>query len=127
MPQRIVKLDHVQIAAPRECQDQLRAFYGDGLGLMEIEKPEPLRSRGGLWFSCGNMEMHIGIDDPPPINRTSRRHVAFETDDLEAMRERLTARGCEIEEDQAPIPAYSRFYTRDPAGNRVEILQRCSL
>jgi catechol 2,3-dioxygenase-like lactoylglutathione lyase family enzyme len=32
-------LDHVQIAAPPGCEAQARRFYGELLGLSEVEKP----------------------------------------------------------------------------------------
>ena len=49
----IVGINHIQIEAPPGCEGAARAFYGDVLGLEEIEKPENLRLRGGVWFACG--------------------------------------------------------------------------
>ena len=121
---RVTALDHVQIAAPRDCDEAIRAFYGGLLGLKEREKPEPLRSRGGVWFDCGNMELHVGVDQTPPVNMPSKRHVALSVSNLPLARDSLIEAGCEIEEDRAPIEGVRRFYVRDPAGNRVEILQR---
>jgi hypothetical protein len=46
-------IDHVQIAAPGGCEADARNFFGRLLGLEEIEKPEPLRSRDGCWFRVG--------------------------------------------------------------------------
>lgn len=120
----VLGIDHVQIAAPAGSEDELRRFYGGLMGLPEIAKPEALRSRGGLWFDCGGMQLHVGIDAESPANAPSRRHVAFRVSDLPAARRALAAAGCEIEEDQAPIADVARFYTRDPVGNRVELLQR---
>jgi catechol 2,3-dioxygenase-like lactoylglutathione lyase family enzyme len=47
---RIAGLDHVQLAAPAGCEAAARAFFCDLLGLEELEKPEALRPRGGVWF-----------------------------------------------------------------------------
>jgi hypothetical protein len=44
------RLDHVQLCVPPGAEGQAREFYGILLGLAEIEKPEPLQGRGGLWF-----------------------------------------------------------------------------
>jgi ketosteroid isomerase-like protein len=44
-PETFLGLDHVQIAAPPGCEREARRFYGDVLGLAELEKPEPLRAR----------------------------------------------------------------------------------
>ena len=40
----IVGLDHVQVAAPPGCEEEARRFYGELLGLEELEKP-PLSHR----------------------------------------------------------------------------------
>ncbi|MDX6536175.1 MAG: hypothetical protein QOD37_516, partial [Gaiellales bacterium] len=53
----IVGIDHVQVAAPPGCEQQARAFYGDLLGLSELEKPAPLAGRGGCWFACGAQQL----------------------------------------------------------------------
>ena len=49
----VLGLDHVQLAAPPGCEEAARRFFGGLLGLAEVEKPEPLRSRGGVWFALG--------------------------------------------------------------------------
>ncbi len=36
----LLKIDHVQLAAPKGSEDRARQFYSDVLGLKEIEKPE---------------------------------------------------------------------------------------
>ena len=35
----ITDIDHLQIAAPKGCEPEARRFFGDLLGLQEIEKP----------------------------------------------------------------------------------------
>jgi catechol 2,3-dioxygenase-like lactoylglutathione lyase family enzyme len=57
-------LDHVQIAAPPDCEPAARHFFGDLLGLRELPKPAPLRARGGCWFALGDRQLHIGVDFP---------------------------------------------------------------
>lgn len=49
----VIGLDHVQVAAPRllVTEERARAFYGDVLGLREIEKPDALKLKGGV---CGS-------------------------------------------------------------------------
>ena len=58
----VLGLDHVQLAAPPGCEPEARRFFGALLGLDEIEKPEPLRPRGGVWFRCCAQELHVGIE-----------------------------------------------------------------
>ena len=55
------KLDHIQIAMPAGKEVEARRYYGEILGLPEIEKPEPLCSRGGCWFELANAGLHLGV------------------------------------------------------------------
>jgi hypothetical protein len=59
----VVGIDHVQVAAPRGCEAEARRFYGTLLGLVEVEKPSHLHARGGVWFRCGEQQLHIGVED----------------------------------------------------------------
>jgi catechol 2,3-dioxygenase-like lactoylglutathione lyase family enzyme len=105
----------VQVAAPPGCEAEARAFYGELLGLTEVEKPEPLRGRGGVWFE----QLHVGVEkDFAPARKA---HPALRVDDLDAVAERLVAAGRSVEWDDA-LPGVRRFYTADPWGNRVELL-----
>ena len=47
---QIETIDHVQILAPTGSEAEIRRFYGDLLGLDEVEKPPELRPRGGVWY-----------------------------------------------------------------------------
>ena len=113
-------LDHVQIAMPGGRESDARAFFGDLLGLAEIAKPEPLAARGGCWFALGDRELHLGVDED--FRPAQKAHVALTTDDLDGLRARLVAAGCVINDD-APIAGRRRFFTEDPFGNRLELLQ----
>ena len=117
---RIIGLDHVQVAAPRGCEEQARAFYGATLGLREVAKPEPLAGRGGVWFQAGAQQLHIGVEDD--FQPARKAHPAFLVSDLAALRARLEAAGAPITED-VPLPGRIRFETRDPFGNRLEFQQ----
>jgi catechol 2,3-dioxygenase-like lactoylglutathione lyase family enzyme len=115
----ILGIDHVQVAILPGGEDQARWFYGELLGMAEVAKPDTLASRGGCWFQCGLQQVHCGVE--AEIAPT-RRHPAFRTDGLAALRKRLTANGIVTSED-APLPGFSRFYAMDPFGNRVELLE----
>jgi catechol 2,3-dioxygenase-like lactoylglutathione lyase family enzyme len=117
----ITGIDHVQIAVPRALEVQSLAFYRDVLGLSEIEKPEELKPRGGAWFQLPDLQLHIGVDPEP--SPKSKRHVCFLVPDLGAARAGIVARGITIEEESV-AEGLSRFFIRDPAGNRIEIGQR---
>jgi catechol 2,3-dioxygenase-like lactoylglutathione lyase family enzyme len=118
----VIELDHVQIAAPPGCEDEARRFFGDLLGLEELEKPEPLRSRGGAWFALGGGgQLHVGVEEPFAPAR--KAHPAFRVPvaDLDELAQRLESAGEKLEWDDS-LPGVRRFYTADPWGNRLELL-----
>jgi catechol 2,3-dioxygenase-like lactoylglutathione lyase family enzyme len=116
-----LELDHVQLAAPRDCEDEARRFFGGLLGLEEIEKPEPLRSRGGVWFRLGSQELHIGVEEPFAPARKAHPAFRVPADSLDVVAAKLSEAGELVEWDTA-LPGQRRFYTADPWGNRIEIL-----
>ncbi len=112
----ITGLDHVQVAAPPGCEAEARGFYGRLLGLPEVEKPEPLRARGGAWFQAGAQQLHVGVaNDFAPATKA---HPALVTDNLDALAATLLEAGVEVHWD----PDFPRFYTEDPWGNRLELM-----
>jgi catechol 2,3-dioxygenase-like lactoylglutathione lyase family enzyme len=118
----ILRVLHVQIMIPAGCEDEARAFYCGLLGLREVEKPEVLQRRGGLWVEHGDFQIHIGAEPDFDRARRRREHVAFLVTDLET--ERMTLRGAGIElVDGDQLPGFRRFEFRDPFGNRLEFLQ----
>jgi catechol 2,3-dioxygenase-like lactoylglutathione lyase family enzyme len=111
-------LDHVQLACPRGGEDEARGFYGGLLGLREVEKPEPLRSRGGVWFECGAQQLHLGVEEPfAPARKAHPALLVASQAELEDLAERLAS----VRWDET-LPGYRRFYASDPFGNRIELL-----
>ncbi len=120
----ILGIDHVQITVPRGQEPAARGFYCGVLGLIEIEKPEALKPRGGFWLQVGDRELHVGTEEG--VNRqATKAHVAFAVNDLAFWRTRLAEVNIAVE-DGVPIPDCERFEFRDPFGNRVELIQRAS-
>ena len=117
----IHRLHHAQITIPNDATDRARAFYCDLLGLREIPKPESLRDRGGFWLEVSGQELHVSLEDGVERNAT-KAHLAYQVDDLEFWRSRLNNAGFQILEG-LPIPGFVRFETRDPFGNRLEMIQ----
>ena len=113
-------IDHVQIAAPEGCEAAARNFFGRLLGLEEIEKPEPLRSRGGRWFSVGSGQLHIGVEKH--FRPATKAHPAFAVSDVESVCAALKGAGvpCVWDEELAGV---RRFYASDPWGNRLEFIE----
>lgn len=116
-----IGLDHVQVAAPSDSEPDARRFYGEVLGLPELEKPGILRARGGVWFACGNQQLHVGIAEPFSPARKAHPALLVRPADLDRLAERLEAAGRPVRWDDA-IPGTRRLYTADPWGNRIELV-----
>ncbi|MEC1645188.1 VOC family protein [Bacillus halotolerans] len=115
------EIDHIQLAAPKGCETIARQFYGGILGFREIEKPDDLKARGGVWFTFGNRQLHIGIEES--FVPAKKAHPAFEVMNIEGLKEHLKCNGIGIVEDYK-LPGADRFYISDPFGNRLEMLER---
>lgn len=117
----IFGIDHVQIAGPVGCEREARWFFGELLGLTEIEKPELLRQRGGVWFALGLQQLHVGVEAPVSPARKAHPALSVLPAELDALAARLTAAGVKVVWDHA-LPARRRFYSEDPWGNRLELV-----
>ena len=113
-------IDHVQLAAPPGCEAAARRFFGELLGLEELEKPEPLRARGGVWFRVGGQQLHVGVEDPFAPAR--KAHPAFAVARYDELLERLRAASVAVTEDDS-IPGLRRCFIADPWENRIELLE----
>lgn len=120
----VIGIDHAQVTAPRSKEVEVKAFYADVLGLEEFAKPTALAGRGGAWFRCGEAALHVGVEDDATFRPQPKAHPALLVRDralLTTLQERLSAKGALVLHG-VPIPGYERFETRDPAGNRIELL-----
>jgi catechol 2,3-dioxygenase-like lactoylglutathione lyase family enzyme len=116
-----VSLDHVQIAAPAGCEAAARCFFGQLVGLAEVEKPAPLRDRGGVWFALGRRQLHVGVEADFEPARKAHVGLRVAPAELGPLAERLAAAGHPVAWDEA-LPGERRFYSEDPWGNRIEFL-----
>ncbi len=114
---KVSNLDHVTITTPEELEQDVLRWYEQCLGLEPISKPEGTR-KGGGWFRIGDHELHVSPDEHNP-HKTA--HFGLAVDDIEGAVERLRGFGCHIEQ-ASKIPGRRRFFTRDPAGNNIEIV-----
>ena len=113
----VVGLDHVNITTPEELEADVLSFYTDCLGMEPVSKPAGTRSKGG-WFRAGAAEVHISIDEHNPHKAS---HFGLIVTDYGAVIEALRAAGQHIEQAR-PIPGRERLFTRDPAGNLIELI-----
>lgn len=109
------------LAPPGGIEDA-RRFYREVVGLEEIERPETMGGVG-VWFAVGSQELHISEHEP--FAPAARGHPAFELSaaELDALAWRLQTAGAEVSWDDR-LPGARRFYSFDPAGNRLEFLTR---
>lgn len=112
-------IDHVQIAMPRGGEEQARAFYGELLGMKEVGKPAELTKRGGCWFTCGAVQIHLGVEDD--FRPAKKAHPALRCFDYDGLLARVRAAGVEVREDKR-IPGVRRCHVFDPFGNRIELI-----
>jgi catechol 2,3-dioxygenase-like lactoylglutathione lyase family enzyme len=116
----ISDIDHVQLAAPKGCETAAREFFGRLLQLEEIEKPEPLRARGGCWFKIGPRQLHIGVEES--FQPATKAHPAFAVSDVEGLFQTLHKAGIQCSWDKT-LEGVRRFYANDPWGNRLEFTE----
>jgi len=102
-----------------------RAFYGELLGLPEIDRPDI--GLPGAWYQAGPVELHLiqvpeGVDvgarpaRPTPI----ASHLAFAVDDCDAVRAELEAAGLGV---VTPSGAPDQLWVADPDGHVIEFIR----
>ncbi|MEH7094236.1 VOC family protein [Neobacillus vireti] len=116
----IKKIDHVQLAGPKGCEVAARTFFSDILGLPEVEKPEELKKRGGVWFEFATFQLHIGIEEP--FIPAKKAHPALIVENLEGLKSHLKAQEVAFTEDDN-LPGARRIHVFDPFGNRLEFIE----
>jgi catechol 2,3-dioxygenase-like lactoylglutathione lyase family enzyme len=115
-------LDHVQVLVPPGRVDDAARFYGELVGLQRIDRPSTLGGVGA-WFRAGSQELHISEHDQFVSAEKAHPAFALAPADLDSLAARLAAAGADVQWDER-LPGARRFYTFDPAGNRVEFLTR---
>ena len=125
-----MRLHHVQVACPRGGEEAARRFYGEGLGLTEVDKPATLAGRGGAWFRAHDetgavtAELHVGVEDPfAPARKAHPALLLASHGELEAMAGRLERMGYAVDRTEwSTFAGYHRVHVADAHGNRVELL-----
>lgn len=113
-----MRIDHVNLVVPPGAVDEVARFWTEVFGLA----PQPRQSlsgRPGAWLEAGGVQIHLsereGTSHPD-------QHVAIAVTDVGAVRAAAEELGAEWTEAQ-PTVGSLRGFTRDPAGNRIEVVE----
>jgi catechol 2,3-dioxygenase-like lactoylglutathione lyase family enzyme len=100
------------------------AFYGDVLGLREVDDGAFRLDDGGILLLFDPARSSQPGRPVPSHGATGAGHVAFSVEGLDAWRERLREAGVELEQEKEWARGGARsIYVRDPAGNSVEFVE----
>lgn len=116
---KITSIDHVDFytTSPQANSE----FYSRTLGLASSVPLEPRQTQR---FKVGNQ--YVGYSrarTPQAKNRMD--HVAFNTDNVAALRAYLIAKGIKVRDGYEILSTSSRtFYVKDPEGHTIEFVQR---
>jgi glyoxylase I family protein len=113
-------LHHLSFTVPD--LDAAMGFWRDVLGFHAIDRPD--LGFPGAWLQGYGTEVHLLAPAGTPAAEGQlsplRNHVAFQVDDLGAMRAKLEAAGLEV---LGPRGSIRQMWVLDPGANVVEFIQ----
>lgn len=116
-----MKIDHINIAAPKLLLEKVRDFYCKTL-LLE-EGPRPDFGIPGFWlYGDGKPILHLieSNNHYPTEKPHYLDHIAYEVEDLQGYTERLDQLGVAYTVNHIPDFSLSQVFCHDPCGNGVE-------
>jgi catechol 2,3-dioxygenase-like lactoylglutathione lyase family enzyme len=115
----VPRLHHVNVTCRPDETETVAAFYRDVLRLAPVEKAAGT-DPSGAWFTIdATSQVHVSERDAS-VHRDA--HFALEVDDFSGVVDRLRRGGHEWQ-TAPPVFGGGRGFTRDPAGNRIEVLE----
>lgn len=117
----MTRLQHVNVVVPPGRTAELAAFYRDVLQLTQVDKPAMLDPRGAWFQLAAGTQIHVSERDDAG-GGSSDAHFALVVDDFADTVARIAASGAPWQPGP-DVFGGGRGFTRDPLGNRIEILE----
>jgi catechol 2,3-dioxygenase-like lactoylglutathione lyase family enzyme len=116
-----MRIHHVNIVVKPGETEIVAAFYTDVLGLRRVRKPTEGTTMGGAWFDISDAQQ-LHISERADAVMHDDMHFGLVVDDFDGVLARLEAAGAPWQ-PQVELFGGRRGSTRDPLGNRVELLE----
>ena len=131
----MIKLHHINLSWVDT--PEMTRFYGELLGLesdaeMSANVLGDLRSSASAFLDAGSVQIHLStIDHTVPYKHGQSLnplgnggHIAFRTDDLDAVKETLRENGIPYADYGVwSVAGWNQIFFQDPAGTVVEVHQ----
>jgi len=88
--------------------------------MREVPKPPELAIRGGCWFECGPVQIHMGVEEN--FRPALKAHPALRCIDYERLVAALRNADVKVIPDNN-IAGVERCHIADPFGNRIELIK----
>ena len=127
-----MKLHHVALTV-RDLEES-EAFYTKNFGLTVVHRfTKPEIGARAVFLSTGNSHIELWSFDDKKLGEltdlgvTGMKHIAFQTEDVEAEYTRLVANGLECHPVKTGTSGGTYFFTHDSDGNQIEIYENSTL
>ena len=128
-------LHHVSFSS--ENVSRLDAFYNDILQLPAVSEDIPkqeknkgyagqlaFRTDGAIQTHIAQKDLSIGFKTGHAVNPVERGHIAYRTDDIEAFKAHLEAKGVQYSDyGHTAAKEWHQIFFYDPDGNIIEVHQ----
>jgi len=115
-----MKLDHINIRAPRALLEQEKRFFCEQLGLREGERPA-FGSHGYWLYADDAAVVHLSEGEARVAGTGHFDHAAFRSTGLRKLVETLDRHGTEYRVARVPELDLTQVFVDSPAKVRIEI------
>lgn len=113
-----MRIHHVNLVVPTGLAEATAEFWSSVFDLQQMPR-QGLSGRPGAWLHCSEFEIHISERETLAHHDA---HLALSVPDVATIASRCISGGHPWEEAPA-LFGTGRGFTRDPGGNRVEVVQ----